>query len=305
MPKKAPFRDYIDRVEKALGNNGYKVERIKRKDSEMLLVNDVVTVADNIETDPGQAYNVTSALDKINFKEVVDIGKTVRKEVEVSRVITFGGENVTRQNILDAIEVNDNGYIGVNAPQSGVYDKGYQCVHLGYGIDPEVQVPTILGRAKKKVVLIGKVQDIVFNDYGKSIPGVDTAFVLQQTILELDQLDQGFICTNVQETDLSGHGENVERYAEKLQVADKYIGDIIKRIHRDDILIVMADHGNDPTSGDSKHTREMVPMLIYKEALSDARIGIRKTLSDIGATVLDYFKEKKPENGESFLDLLK
>jgi len=305
MPKKAPFRDYIDRVEKALGNNGYKVERIKRKDSEMLLVNDVVTVADNIETDPGQAYNVTSALDKINFKEVVDIGKTVRKEVEVSRVITFGGENVTRQNILDAIEVNDNGYIGVNAPQSGVYDKGYQCVHLGYGIDPEVQVPTILGRAKKKVVLIGKVQDIVFNDYGKSIPGVDTAFVLQQTILELDQLDQGFICTNVQETDLSGHGENVERYAEKLQVSDKYIGDIIKRIHGDDILIVMADHGNDPTSGDSKHTREMVPMLIYKEALSDARIGIRKTLSDIGATVLDYFKEKKPENGESFLDLLK
>lgn len=305
MPKKAPFRDYIDRVEKALGNKGYKVERIKREGSEMLLVNDVVTVADNIETDPGQAYNVTSALDKINFKEVIDIGKTVRKEVEVSRVITFGGENVTRENILDAIEVNDNGYIGVNAPQSGVYDKGYQCVHLGYGIDPEVQVPTILGKADKKVVLIGKVQDIVFNDYGKSIPGVDTAFVLQQTLLELDQLDQGFICTNVQETDLSGHGENVERYAEKLQVADKYIGDIMKRIHGDDILIVMADHGNDPTSGDSKHTREMVPMLIYKEALTDARIGIRKSLSDIGATVLDYFKEKKPENGESFLDLLK
>ena len=305
MPKKAPFRDSIDQVEKALKDKGYRVERVEQEGSEMLLVNDAVTVADNIETDPGQAYNVTSALDKIDFKKVVDIGKTVRKEVEVSRVITFGGENVTKQDILDAIEVNDNGYIGVNAPQSGVYDKGYQCVHLGYGIDPEVQAPTILGRAGKKVVLIGKVQDIVFNDYGKSIPGVDTAYVLQQTLSELDQLDQGFICTNVQETDLSGHGENVDRYAEKLQVADEYLGDIMKRIHGDDILIVMADHGNDPTSGDSKHTREMVPMLIYKEGLADARIGIRKSLSDIGATVLDYFQEKKPENGESFLDLLK
>ena len=305
MPKKAPFRDYIDQVEKALKNKEYRVERVEQEGSEMLLVNDAVTVADNIETDPGQAYNVTSALDKIDFREVVDIGKTVRKEVEVSRVITFGGENVTKQDILDAIEVNDNGYIGVNAPQSGVYDKGYQCVHLGYGIDPEVQAPTILGRAGTKVVLIGKVQDIVFNDYGKSIPGVDTAYVLKQTLSELDQLDQGFICTNVQETDLSGHGENVDRYAEKLQVADKYLGDIMKRIHGDDILIVMADHGNDPTSGNSKHTREMVPMLIYKEDLADARIGIRKSLSDIGATVLDYFKEKKPENGESFMELLK
>ena len=305
LPKKAPFRDYIDRVEVALNNKGYKVERLVREGSEILLVNDAVTVADNIETDPGQAYNVTSALDRIDFKEVVDIGKTVKKEVEVSRVITFGGENVTKEDILDAIEVNDNGYIGVNAPQSGVYNKGYQCVHLGYGIDPEVQAPTILGKAGKKVVLIGKVQDIVFNDDGKNIPGVDTAYVLRETLKELDQMDQGFICTNVQETDLSGHGENVDRYAEKLQVADRYLGEIMERIHHEDILIVMADHGNDPTSGSSKHTREMVPMLIFKEGLEGVRIGIRKSLSDIGATVLDYFKEKKPENGKSFLDLLK
>ncbi len=305
LPKKAPFRDYIDQVEMALKNKSYQVERFEKDGSELLLVNDVVTVADNIETDPGQAYNVTSALDLIDFKTVVDIGKTVREQVEVSRVITFGGEGVTKENILQAIEVKDHGYIGVNAPKSGVYDKGYQCVHLGYGIDPEVQAPTILGRAGYKVVLIGKVQDIVFNEYGKSIPGVDTAYVLNQTLSELKKMDKGFICTNVQETDLSGHGENVDRYAEKLQVADKYIGEIMEQIHQDDILIVMADHGNDPTSGNSKHTREMVPMLIYREGLQDVSIGVRKTLSDIGATVLDYFEEKKPENGESFLHLLK
>lgn len=305
LPKKAPFRDYIEVVEKALKKNGFKVERVEKDGNELLLVNDAVTVADNIETDPGQAYNVTSALDLIEFKKVVEIGKTVRKEVEVSRVITFGGENVTKEDILNEIEINDNGYMGVNAPKSGVYDKGYQCVHLGYGIDPEVQAPTILGKAGIKVVLIGKVQDIVFNEDGKNIPGVDTAYVLEQTIQELDHMDHGFICTNVQETDLSGHAENVDLYAEKLQIADRYLGEIIKRIHGNDILIVMADHGNDPTSGNSKHTRERVPVLIHKEGLSGVKIGVRKTLSDIGATVLDYFGENKPENGESFLNSLR
>jgi phosphopentomutase len=120
----------------------------------------------------------------------------------------------------------------------------------------------------------------------------------------MNEMEEGFICTNVQETDLSGHAENAERYAEKLSIADHYIGKIIEKLHGEDILIVMADHGNDPTVGHSRHTREMVPMLIYKENLKNAKIGHRQTLSDIGATVLDYFGEEKPENGTSFLNML-
>lgn len=304
MPQKEPFVKSINKIERALHGNGFKVERINRENSEILLVNDAVAIADNIETDPGQAYNVTSSLDLIDFGKVLEIGKIVRAEVKVSRVITFGGENVSKNNILDAIEVKKSGYIGVNAPLSGVYDKGYQCVHLGYGIDPDVQAPTILGKAGKNVVLIGKVQDIVFNEMGKNIPGVDTEYVLKQTLSELELMTEGFICTNVQETDLSGHGENVQRYSEVLSIADEYIGKIMSIIKNDDILIVMADHGNDPTSGNSKHTREMVPMLIYKDRLKNAQIGLRKTLSDIGATVLDYFEVDQPENGTSFLKLI-
>ncbi|WP_312652322.1 phosphopentomutase [Proteiniclasticum sp.] len=304
LPKKAPFRDYLDVVEERLKEKNYKVERVTREGNQILLVNDYVTIGDNIETDPGQAYNVTSALDHISFREVTEIAKVVRKEVEVSRVITFGGNNVTKENLIGSIESKDNHYIGVNAPKSGVYESGYQCIHLGYGINPDVQAPTILGKAGHKVVLIGKVQDIVFNDYGTSIPGVDTETVLKETLHQMNEMKEGFICTNVQETDLSGHAENAERYAEKLSIADGYIGKIIEELHGEDILIVMADHGNDPTVGHSRHTREMVPMLIYKENLKNAEIGHRQTLSDIGATVLDYFGEEKPENGTSFLNKL-
>ncbi|MBS5951833.1 MAG: phosphopentomutase, partial [Clostridium sp.] len=115
----------------------------------------------------------------------------------------------------------------------------------------------------------------------------------------------GFICCNVQETDLSGHAENVDRYAEKLEIADRLIGELMDTIHGDDILLVMADHGNDPTIGHSKHTREMVPLMIYGENIKEGFVGIRKTLSDVGATVADYFKVKSPENGTSFLNEIK
>ena len=68
----------------------------------------------------------------------------------------------------------------------------------------------------------------------------------------------------------------------------------------EDILLVMAHHGNDPNIGHNK-----VPLLIYKEGLEGVDLGLRRSLSDVGATVCDYFKVKEPEHGESFLELLK
>lgn len=69
--------------------------------------------------------------------------------------------------------------------------------------------------------------------------------------------------------------------------------------------MIMADHGNDPNIGHSKHTRERVPLLVYKKGITGRSLGRRKTLSDIGATVCDYFNTNPPENGKSFLSLLK
>ncbi|WP_027631782.1 phosphopentomutase [Clostridium hydrogeniformans] len=307
MPVKEPFTKNINKVKAALEEKGYKAEIHKGNEAEFLVVNDVLTVADNIEADLGQAYNITSALDYIDFKEVLKIGKIVRANVKVSRVITFGGEEIDINNILNAVEEKPNGFIGINAPKSGVYDNGYQCIHLGYGIDPEVQAPTILGRAGIDVTLLGKVADIVSNDFGKSISCVDTEEVLKLTLKEMDEIKEGFICTNVQETDLSGHGEDAFKYAEKLKIADKYIGEIKDKLSEEDILLIMADHGNDPTIGHSRHTRERVPLLITGHKIkSGIDLGTRRTLSDVGATVLNYFNKEGNENGESFLkDILK
>lgn len=303
-PIKEPFSKSIDKVYEALKKAGYSVE-YKGDKLKFLLVNGCVTVADNIEADFGQIYNLTAALDLIPYSEVLKIGRIVRDVVEVSRVIPFGGINVSVENILAAAEEKEGKFIGINAPKSGVYNEGYQVIHLGYGIDPKVQVPTILGKNGVPVVLLGKVADIVENSFGRSISCVDTEEVMKLTIEEINKMETGFICTNVQETDLAGHAENVERYAEKLQIADKYIGSIMEKLEGEDILIVMADHGNDPTIGHSHHTRENVPILIWGKDIKEGFIGHRNTLSDVGATAMEYFNLTGIENGTSFLKNIK
>lgn len=295
-----PFSMSIDKVYQVLKEAGYHVQ-FKGKNQRFLLVNGCVTVADNIEADPGSAYNVTSALDLIDFKEVINIGKLIRRAVKVSRVIVFGGKGVTVDDILSAVEEKDGNYIGINAPKSGVYNKGYQVAHFGFGVNPEVQVPTILGRAGIKVTLIGKVADIVENAFGKSIPGVDTEEIMRSSLKEILSEDTGFTAVNVQETDLAGHSQDVLKYVDKLLIADKYIGKIIDHLDEEDILVVTADHGNDPTIGHSHHTRENVPVLVYGRNINKGCIGHRTTLSDIGMTVTEYFKCDPCENGVSFL----
>ena len=300
-PLIAPFSHYIDKVYDELIKEGYKVEKIG-DDIQYLWVNDCVAVADNLETDLGQVYNVTTTFQKISFEDELKIGEIVRKVVEVERVIVFGGTEATLESIKAAKEEKEGKYVGINAPKSKVYEKGYMVRHLGYGINPETQVPTILGKNNIPVVLVGKVADIVFNDKGKSFLNlVDTSRIFDITLEEMDKLEKGFIAVNIQETDLAGHAENPERYAQILKLSDGYIGKIMEKMNENDILVVTADHGNDPTIGHSQHTRENVPILIYRKGLKAVNIGHRETMSDIGATVADYFKVEMPENGKSFL----
>ena len=203
-PIEEPFSYCIQTVYEALIRAGHKVtfqgEKLK-----FLVVDKCVTVADNLEADLGQVYNITAALDYISYDKVVNIGKVVRGAVQVARVIAFGGKNVPFEDILYAVEEKEGKYIGINAPKSGVYNDGYQVIHLGYGVESNVQLPTILGKAGVPVVLIGKVADIVANEYGKNIPAVDTEEVMKITLKEFKKMERGFLCTNVQETDLAGH----------------------------------------------------------------------------------------------------
>lgn len=296
-----PFQEKAEQVGACLRNHGHQVDFVERQGLKYLLVDRCVTVADNLEADPGMCYNVTAPLDLISFEQELAIGRLVRSVATVGRVIVFGGRKNTMEDLFKAEEIKDGRYIGIASAKSKSYEAGYQCCHLGYGVDKNTQVPALLGAKGYPVSLIGKVADIVANDRGKNQSPVATEDVLRAVMGELSLMDTGLICANVQETDLAGHAQSAGRYIEVLKTADQMMGELMKKLDTGDILAVMADHGNDPFIGHSGHTREQVPLLVYKKGVTGRNLGVRKSLSDVGATVCEYFDTEPPENGSSFL----
>lgn len=304
-PEVQPFQLKVDAIKAHLEQTGHKVVVRETDGLRYLLVDDYVCVGDNIDADFGMAYNCTAPLDYISFEKELEIGQRVREIATVNRVIPFGGTGNTLEDVLAAEETREGKFIGIHAVKSKSYRQGYQCLHLGYGVDKTVQAPTILTDAGIPVTLMGKVADVCQNDGGKSVSCVPTDKVLDLTIEELKTMDHGFICTNVQETDLAGHSQDSDWYRRLLEIADEKIATMLTLLGEEDILLVMADHGNDPNIGHNKHTRENVPLLVYRQGVSGVDLGLRKTLSDVGATVCDFFGVKAPQNGTSFLGLLK
>ncbi|WP_299019733.1 phosphopentomutase [uncultured Photobacterium sp.] len=302
-PMIKPFQQSIDDIEEALNLAGYQVERISRKQLQLLMVNGSVVIGDNLEADLGQVYNLTANFGQISFDDVKKIGQVVRSANAVSRNIAFGGFVPTIQNILNAIETKTDKsgkelYIGVNAPDSGTYDNGFQVVHLGYGVNAKTQVPYQLNQAGIHTYLYGKVADIVQNDTGTSFTSVvDTDRVFELLINDLHQYDKGFFCANVQETDLSGHQQDPKRYWTILEKADRGLASVIAEMEQGDMLVVMADHGNDPFIGHTKHTREQVPLMVYSPGVKGVQLDTCETMADIGASVAAYFGAPFPEFG--------
>ena len=304
LPKKPevhPFQEKVQKTAEYLRAKGHRVQVKEREGLRYLVCDDYVTVGDNLEADLGMCYNVTAPLDFISFQEECEIARLVREVATVGRVIVFGGTGNTMDDLYQAEEIREGRFIGIASAKSKSYEQGYQCLHLGYGVDKNVQAPTLLTKAGIPVTLIGKVADIVANDGGKSISCVPTRECLRLTREEIRGMEQGFVCTNVQETDLAGHSQSTDVYRRILEQADEGIGALLGALSDEDLLVVMADHGNDPKIGHSKHTRECVPLLIYQKNRNIPPIGTRKTLSDVGASVCDYFGVAAPENGESFL----
>lgn len=295
------FNEVIDEVEENLKKRGYSTRRVgEQGEPKILVINEVTTVGDNLETDLGQVYNVSAILDYISFEDVKKIGMIVREAVNVSRVIAFGGHHINLENLLAARKVKGS-FAGIDAPESGVYNFDYHVIHLGYGIDPKVQIPTILEKENIFVSLIGKTADIIQINQADRFPGVDTVELYDHLIKEVTENKTGFFFINIQETDLAGHAEDFDRYADRLETSDRKIAQLLPHLNKEDILIVTADHGNDPTIGHSNHTREKVPLLIYKKGLVGTYIGERSTMSDVAATAAEFFKVQMPQNGTSFL----
>ena len=160
------------------------------------------------------------------------------------------------------------------------------------------------------VISIGKIRDI-FDGEGitQAIRSKSSVQGMEQTIECLDQDFTGLCFTNLVDFDaLWGHRRNPEGYGHEIEKFDKGLGNLMNEMREDDLLILTADHGNDPTYTGTDHTREYVPFLAYSKKMKETgAIEDQDTFAVIGASVAENFGVKMPEGtiGKSILEKLK
>ena len=160
------------------------------------------------------------------------------------------------------------------------------------------------------VISVGKIFDIFVGEgITESNKSKSSVHGMEQTI-EIAKRDfEGFCFVNLVDFDaLWGHRRDVKGYAQELEKFDVKLGELLGKLKEDDLLIITADHGNDPTHTGTDHTREKVPFLAYSPSMKEAgELEEADTFAIIGATIADNFGVKMPEGtiGHSILDKLK
>ena len=166
---------------------------------------------------------------------------------------------------------------------------------------------TVMDKLKESgydVIGLGKIADI-FDRQGitRSIRTTDNDDGMTKMINMADTHFHGLCFLNLVDFDSKyGHRRDPIGYGQALEAFDKRIPELLEKIAYDDLLIITADHGNDPTHHGTDHTREYVPLLIYhKEIKKGKKLPVRETFADVGATIADYFQVSPPPHGTSFL----
>ncbi|WP_300624002.1 phosphopentomutase [uncultured Megasphaera sp.] len=160
------------------------------------------------------------------------------------------------------------------------------------------------------VVGVGKIGDIyahigLTESYHTSNNGEDMAELTKQLLAH--RRDKGLLMANFVDFDSQyGHRRDVAGYAKCIEDFDAALGDFLPQLQDDELLVITADHGNDPTWRGTDHTRERVPLLLYSPAFTEAvDVGIRQTYADLGMTIMDNFGLTGLEFGTSFLNELR
>lgn len=173
--------------------------------------------------------------------------------------------------------------------------------------------PTVLNALKDAgydVISVGKINDIFVGEGITESNHSDSSVHGMQQTIDIAKRDFGGLCfTNLVDFDaLWGHRRNPVGYGEEIEKFDRKLGELLPVLREDDLLILTADHGNDPTYKGTDHTREQVPFLAYSPSdIGSGALKTSDTFAVIGATIADNFDVKMPEGtiGTSLLDQIK
>ncbi len=174
-----------------------------------------------------------------------------------------------------------------------------------FAIDPPGEI--LLDRVKaagRQMIAIGKISDIYAGrGVTHKIKASGNMNLFDKTLEAMEMAGEGaMIMTNFVDFDSEfGHRRDVAGYANALEEFDRRIPELISRMEPDDLLLLTADHGNDPTAPGTDHTREQTPILMFSPALEPHCVGLRTSFADIGQSVSTWLDIPLGEHGTSFL----
>lgn len=167
--------------------------------------------------------------------------------------------------------------------------------------------PTVLDKLVESggdVYSIGKIADIyAHRGITKKIKATGNEALFDATLAAMKEADdRSIVFTNFVDFDmLYGHRRNVEGYAAALEYFDRRLPELMEQLRDDDLLVLCADHGCDPTWQGSDHTREHIPVLVYGAGIKPGSLGLRETFADIGQTIAAHLDLSPMDYGTSFL----
>ena len=172
-------------------------------------------------------------------------------------------------------------------------------------VPPAKTVPDILKESGFDVISVGKIFDIFAGQgFTESYPTANNADGMDKTMGIAKRDFNGLCFVNLVDFDMVyGHRNDVGGYARAMTAFDKWLGEFLKELREEDLLIITADHGCDPATPSTDHSREYTPMIAYGKKLKEnVNLGTRDSFADIGATVLEWFGVSTDEiYGKSFL----
>jgi len=158
------------------------------------------------------------------------------------------------------------------------------------------------------VTAIGKTSDLFAGrGVGRALPTASDAAGMDRIDETMDEQDAGFIFANLVDFDtLYGHRNDVEGYAANLERFDRRLGTLLPRLRPDDVLVITADHGNDPSTPSTDHSREYVPLLVVGQGVrAGIDLGTRDSFADLGQTLAANFGVGPLTHGVSFLEAIR
>ena len=171
-------------------------------------------------------------------------------------------------------------------------------------LPPEKTVPSVLKANGLETISVGKIFDIFAGQgFTESNPTVSNSDGMDKTLAIMDRDFSGLCFINLVDFDMVyGHRNDIEGYAKAMTEFDLRLGEVLSKLRDDDLLIITADHGCDPATPSTDHSREYTPMLAFGKNVKSVNLGVRNSFADIGKTAIEWLGvEDNNLFGESFL----